>query len=57
MRSIVAHQAPTLCAPAERAGPGGESSATLLRVPPDNGETGPFDLQRFVTAQDSGGTY
>jgi uncharacterized protein (DUF1810 family) len=26
-------------------------------VPPHDGETDPFGLQRFVTAQDSGGTY
>jgi uncharacterized protein (DUF1810 family) len=34
-----------------------QSSATLLRVAPHDGETDPFDLQRFVAAQDSGGTY
>ena len=57
MRSIVAQQARPLRAPGERAGTGAESSATLLRVAPHDGETDPFDLQRFVTAQDSGGTY
>src|SRR5207237_2349067 len=37
--------------------PSPPGSATLLRVAPHDGETDPFDLQRFVTAQDSGGTY
>jgi uncharacterized protein (DUF1810 family) len=57
MRSIAARRPVPYGTPGEWAGTGGESSATLLRVAPHDGETDPFDLQRFVTAQDSGGTY